>query len=468
MHGHQPEALLLATIVSIPKDKNGDICSDTNYRGIALSSSIGKVLDRLLLWNNKKQLATSNLQFAYKEKHGTSMCTLVLKEVIKYYLNRQTDVYSCFIDASKAFDKIRHDKLFELLIRRGVSAIDLRVLLDLYLRQNVRTVWNGCHSDTFPATNGIRQGSISSPILFCCYMDELLSRLEKRGTGCWIGQYFYGGVSYADDLTLLSPTAMGLQSLISVCEDYGHEYGMTYNPLKSLCVLFSRRKLVVPNITLNGQCLKWENHVKHLGNVLTNNLSEKHDVRLKRGDLAGRTNVIVGNLHQMSSDIILKMFSSQCCHYYVTQIWQFSKSSLGDFCMMWNCCVRRLLKLPNMTHCRFLPLLANMKSPGDQICGMFVGLLRSMRQNDNHVVKFLIETVLNDARSYVGYNLHYISRRYGCQSSDILKGCKLALSNCTSKDKQTIQGIKDILNGHLSHFMTNTEQYEFFNFLCCK
>ena len=76
-----------------------------------------------------------------------------------------------------------------------------------------------------------------------------------------------------------------------------------------MCVLFSRWKPVVPSLTLNGQYLKWENHVKHLGNVLASDLSEKQDVRMKRGDLAGRTNVMIGNLHEMSTDIILKIFS---------------------------------------------------------------------------------------------------------------------------------------------------------------
>ena len=181
-HGYVPETLLLATIVSIPKDNLADICNDTNYRGIALSSSIGKVFDKILLQKNSNVLKTSNLQFAYKEKHGTAMCTLALKEVVKYYLDRKTDVFACFVDASKAFDKIRHDKLFELLIKRGVSAVDLRVLLNLYRRQRVRTVWQNEHSASFPATNGIRQGSISSPILFCCYMDELILRLQQKGT----------------------------------------------------------------------------------------------------------------------------------------------------------------------------------------------------------------------------------------------------------------------------------------------
>ena len=45
-HGHQPEALLFATIVSIHR---GALCCDSNYRGIALSCSIGKVYNRLFI-----------------------------------------------------------------------------------------------------------------------------------------------------------------------------------------------------------------------------------------------------------------------------------------------------------------------------------------------------------------------------------------------------------------------------------
>ena len=460
IHGHQPNALLLATISSIPKDNQGDICSDANYRGIALSSCIGKVLDKLILWRNSKELTTSNLQFAYKEKHGTSMCTIILKEVIKYYLDRQSEVYSCFIDASKAFDKIHHDKLFELLIRRGVSAVDLRVLLDLYTRQKVRTVWQGEYSEQFTATNGIRQGSISSPILFCCYMDELIHRLQLKGTGCWIGHHFYGSVAYADDLTLLSPTAAGLQSLISVCEDYGKSYGMSYNPTKSHCVLFTRKKLAAPILTCNGEILKWEKHAKHLGNLISCDLSEKLDVKAKRSDLVGRVNLLAGYLYQLSNKVIMKMFASQCCHYYGTQTWQFSASTLGKFSTMWNRCVRRLLKLPNRTHCRFLPYLAEMTSPTDQICRSFLRLFNVMKKSENEHVRFLANRGANDARSIIGGNLQYVCKLYKCSKDSV----KVTYTHCTDCDLGLIQAIKDLLN--LSTIFTNCEQFQFLSFLC--
>ena len=101
------------------------------------------------------------------------MCTAVLKEVVRYYNNNHSTVYACAVDASKAFDRVRHDKLFNMLIQRKVSPLDLGIMLSQYHRQKLRTMWNGSYSSYFDVENGVKQGAIASPTLFCIYMDEL-------------------------------------------------------------------------------------------------------------------------------------------------------------------------------------------------------------------------------------------------------------------------------------------------------
>ena len=78
IHGSSPDELLTATIVPIPKDKKKSLCQSSNYHGIALSSIVGKVLDLIVLDNNKEILQSSELQFGFKPKHSTSQCTMVL------------------------------------------------------------------------------------------------------------------------------------------------------------------------------------------------------------------------------------------------------------------------------------------------------------------------------------------------------------------------------------------------------
>ena len=299
-------------------------------------------------------------------------------------------------------------------------------------------------------------------------MDELILRLQQKGTGCWIGQHFYGSLAYADDLTLLSPTVLGLKSFLSVCEDYGHEYGMSYNPTKSHCVLFSKKRRTPPELTLNGQTLKWDKQAKHLGNVISSDLDEHQDVRHKRSDLVGRVNTVSGNLYELSNDIIMKMFSSQCCHYYGTQTWQFSTSTVGHFGTMWNRCVRRLLNLPNRTHCRFLPHLANIRSPVDQICGSFLRLVSTMENSDNDSIKYLADIGTKDARSIIGGNLNFISEFYKCSVNAFKMKTKYSISmtECSNVDSATVQAIKDAMSGNLEHFFNLNELSEFMNSLC--
>ncbi len=79
-------------------------------------------------------MCTSHMQYAFKGQHGTTMCTLAMKETIKYYLRNGSDVYMCLIDANKAFDRVCHDMLFQLLIERGLPAGVFRTSLDSYKR----------------------------------------------------------------------------------------------------------------------------------------------------------------------------------------------------------------------------------------------------------------------------------------------------------------------------------------------
>ncbi len=77
----------------------------------------------------------SGLQCAFRSGHSTSMSTLVMKEVVTYYWNRQSNVYFVFIDASKAFKRVRYNRLFQVLYDRGLPPIITRLIIDMYIRQ---------------------------------------------------------------------------------------------------------------------------------------------------------------------------------------------------------------------------------------------------------------------------------------------------------------------------------------------
>ena len=99
-----------------------------------MCTSVSKLIYILFILRYLEQLQTSDMQYAFKRKHSTAMCNLVSKEVLSHYINNQLQVYACFIDATKAFERLRHDKLFELLLKRKVPEIALRALGWTYIR----------------------------------------------------------------------------------------------------------------------------------------------------------------------------------------------------------------------------------------------------------------------------------------------------------------------------------------------
>ena len=81
VHGTVPDNFLLSTIVPIPKSYKNSIFKSSNYRGIALSSVLGKVFDKIVLTKFESILKTSPYQYGFKTKHSTSQCTHVVNEV---------------------------------------------------------------------------------------------------------------------------------------------------------------------------------------------------------------------------------------------------------------------------------------------------------------------------------------------------------------------------------------------------
>ena len=179
-------------------------------------------------------------------------------------------------------------KLFSLLCDRNLPGVVIRFLLDSYSRQNVFTRWNNVLSNAIHMENGVKQGGVLSPILFCVNFDELLKRLESSGMGCYIGHHFYGCVGYADDVKLLCPSINGLQSMNNVCEDFADEFDVTFNTKNTMCICYgSDNNATLRQLSSNGGKIPWQSTVKHLGNVLMYNLHDEADVYNKRGGGGG-------------------------------------------------------------------------------------------------------------------------------------------------------------------------------------
>mgnify|MGYP003326992013 CR=1 FL=1 len=157
------------------------------------------------------------------------MCTWAVNTVIEHYLNKGKDVYGCSMDCSKAFDMVEWVALFQGLMKRGVNALSIRLLVNIYKDQYCDVRCNGKFSNRFPISNGVHQGSVASPILFSCYVDKLIKKLRASNIGCRIADEYFGIFVYADDIFLLAASRPGLQAMVNICQEFAKEHFMQFS-----------------------------------------------------------------------------------------------------------------------------------------------------------------------------------------------------------------------------------------------
>ena len=120
--GHMPQLIRDSTLVPIPK--NNKVASvSANYRPIALSSMLSKVLERLLLNKYAEFFSSSHLQFGFKSGSSTTLCAGMVKNIVSRYIHSGSSVFGCFLDASRAFDLVDHNIFFRKLGARGLPPI---------------------------------------------------------------------------------------------------------------------------------------------------------------------------------------------------------------------------------------------------------------------------------------------------------------------------------------------------------
>ena len=93
------------------------------------------------------------------------MLIFLLKELFRHYIANGLSIYVTMLDASKAFDKVNHSKLFTKLIDRGWPSFIVRILYDWYGTQKFTVRWCCSFSEFFTVSNGVKQGGILSPRL---------------------------------------------------------------------------------------------------------------------------------------------------------------------------------------------------------------------------------------------------------------------------------------------------------------
>ena len=415
IHSHVSNYLLVATLVPIIKDKLGSISSSKNYRSIAISSQILKLLDWVVILLFGEKLGVDELQFAYQKGASTTMCTWAAVETINYFLRNGSHVYTCLMDMSKAFDVVRHSSLFQKIIKAGLPLTFVRLYMVIYINQSVNVRWNGQFSEFFPMGNGVKQGAVLSAIFYCIYMNDLFDHLRRSKYGCWLNGRYLGILGYSDDNFLLAPSLHALQQMLIICEKYAADHSLKFstdgNPLKckTKCIAFGNKTENLPAMKLCGDPLPWVTEGNHLGvRIRSKDKSLSTDILSKRAQYIAKNNELNQEL----------AFCHPYTRFHMNEIYNtsFSGSPIWDlFCneakMMentWNRSFRVMYNLPLSTHRYFVQEISGKMHLKNVLMLRFLGFLNQIRKSSKKITSHILSEILSDVRSTTGSNMRKI------------------------------------------------------------
>ena len=188
------------------KNKTGNTSDKSNYRPIAFVTAASTIFELCLSVILEDYLFTHDQKFGFRSKHSADFCIFTMRSVSKYYTQQHSPAYTCFLDVSKAFDKINHFKLFRKLLDRKTPIVTMRILLFWYSKQTVCIKPWRCISGSLFVSNSVRQGRILLPKLFSVYIDGVSDKLVKYKVGCYINNLCMNHVMYDDDICLMAPS----------------------------------------------------------------------------------------------------------------------------------------------------------------------------------------------------------------------------------------------------------------------
>ena len=80
---------------------------------------------------SKVRQEISEEQYGFMVDRGTRNAIFVMRLMAERAIRMQKDLYTCFIDYTKAFDKVRHKHVILMLNDLNIDGKDLKLIQDL-------------------------------------------------------------------------------------------------------------------------------------------------------------------------------------------------------------------------------------------------------------------------------------------------------------------------------------------------
>ena len=245
----------------VPIYKKGHKSEPSNYRGITLMSCLGKLF--LSILNNRLMQYTIENDILHKSQLGfvsgnrTSDAHIIINNLIRKYCHkRNSKIFSCFIDFSKAFDTIPRDLLLKKLLSYNIKGKFFNIIRNIYTNDKACIKIRDQRTELFEINRGVRQGCVLSPLLFNIFLSNFVKQVDLTNGKVKLGDTEIASLVWADDIVLLAESEDGLQQMLNVLQLYCHENKLEINTEKTKCMTFNKSgRIIRRTFHVNGIAL---------------------------------------------------------------------------------------------------------------------------------------------------------------------------------------------------------------------
>ena len=331
-----PQDFKDASIIHLYKNKGNRQTCD-NHRGISLLSIAGKILARVLLNRLNSHLENGLLpesQCGFRKNRGTVDMIFAARQLQEKSQEQNMDLYSTYVDLTKAFDTVSRDGLWKIMLKFGCPAKFISIVRQLHEGMMARVQDNGETSEAFPVTNGVKQGCVLAPTLFSIMFSAMLSDAFS-GTDLGVSLTFRTDGSifnlrrlqsktkvqvtkildllFADDCALNTTSETSMQETVNKFSGACDNFGLTISTKKTevLHQPAPGKPYIEPNIKVNGERLKSVDKFTYLGSTLSRNVTIDDEVqcRLAKASAAfGRLSQKVWNRRGIRLETKIKVY----------------------------------------------------------------------------------------------------------------------------------------------------------------
>ena len=269
--GRIPTEWRMGLMVPIWKRK-GDVHDPGKYRGITLRSQVLKLVERVLDARIRRRVEGDfgEEQQGFMNERGTSDGMYVLKQMVEKRLEVQGSMALRFVDLEQAFDTVPREMVMATLRWMGVPEAEVRMVEGTYEHTTARVVVGEGASEEFEVNNGLRQGSVLSPLLLITVLDLISRKTVVKDA--------MKKLIYADDLALVTNGKQELQETMEEWNGLFIKLGLKLN-LEKTEVLHIGHQGEEQDIELEGKILNQRDSFVYLGGAVCGDGKTEREVR---------------------------------------------------------------------------------------------------------------------------------------------------------------------------------------------